>query len=245
MLASTANIRDRVKIMGNNHVIERVVKHKKFKRQEHGFTMVELLIVLALLAVLVAVVVVGVVGFMGRGAQSGYNMEKRNLKTAVGAFYSDKHVYDPANGWNEADSAASPDFRFPTSDGLLSDVYTGEALEIGGQRVNILMRAADSPAETTDVEDAAIWMGLLVNAPGSGASGTDVAPGDKNSPLAGENGLYIFEVPKSCSIYNYSLGKGTYTWIVDKLGTVYGVFPFDNDGDGVDEWYVGFSGAYP
>ena len=196
----------------------------------------------AILGILVAVVVVSVVGFMGRGAETGYNGDEHNLKTAVAAFVADKHVRDDVNGWNEADSTDPPDFKFPTLNGSYSALYTGDAVEVGGQNVHILMKAADTPAETTDVEKAAIWMGLLVNEPGSGVNPDDK---DTSAPLAEEHGLYINEVPESCSLHNSSKGKGTYTWIVGSGGSIYGLFPFDGDGDGANEWYIGFSGSYP
>jgi hypothetical protein len=83
-------------------------------------------------------------------------------------------------------------------------------------------------------------MGLLVNQPGSG-SGIAPVPDtkDNSAPLFGENGLYLMEVPESCSAYNSSSGKGTYTWIVGRDGKVYGVFEV------CCVWYVGYSGKYP
>ena len=197
----------------------------------------------AILGILVAVVVVSVVGMMGRGGKSGYDGDVHNLKTTVAAFYGDKHVYDSRvnYGWNEAGSTATPDLKFPTRSGTYSDLYAGDAVEIGGERVHILMEASDnSVAEPEDVVEAAIWMGLLVNERGTGTGKFPVLDTKDNSaPLAEEEGQYITEVPESCSIYNSSAGKGTYTWIVGNAGVVCGVFQ-----DGAT-WYIGFSGAYP
>ncbi len=208
------------------------------KRQESGFTLVEILIVVAIFALLVAVVVPSVEGMMGRGSDRGYDLDERSLQQAVAAFYSDRHVYDPVNGWNEVGSTATPDFKFPTRSGSFSELYPGDAVEISGQAVKRLMEASDdSAAEPEDVVEAAIWMGLLVNEPGTG---TNPASKDNSAPLATEEGLYIQEVPESCSaVYNSSKGKGTYTWIVGNYGRVYGVFQ-----DGAS-WYIGFSGSYP
>jgi type II secretory pathway pseudopilin PulG len=201
--------------------------------------MLELLVVIAILVVLVAAVVVSLLGFKGRGSQSTYSTDGSTLQTAVSAFYSDKHAYDPVKGWNEASGRA--DFSFPTRNGRSSSLYLGDAVNVNGQSVYLLMNASnDSLANADDVIKAAIWMGLLVNGPGSGTGIAPVADTKDNSaPLAGENGPYLNEVPKSCSTYNSLLGKGTYTWIVGKDGRVYGVFVKDCI------WYQGYSGAYP
>ena len=94
-------------------------------------------------------------------------------------------------------------------------------------------------ATTEEIREAAIWMGLLVNQPAFGQPGNDTAPGDDSSPLEGELGPYLQEIPESCSVYNSSAGLGSYTWIVGELGRVYGAY-FEND-----RWYAGFSGRYP
>jgi hypothetical protein len=105
-----------------------------------------------------------------------------------------------------------------------------------------------NPAETADILEAAIWMGLMTKGPGDGditGLGADTAPGDANSPRAGEQGPYLNPLPKSCSLNNSSNGSGTITWIVGEGGRVYGVFSSDENGDGDDEWYAGFGGRYP
>jgi hypothetical protein len=177
------------------------------------------------------------VGMMGRGSDRGYGLDERSLQQMVAAFYADRHVYDHVNGWSEAGSTAVPDFKFPTQTGLSSVLCPGDAVEIGGQTVHSLVKCSDgTPPGSLDVPEAAIWMGLLVNEPGTG---TNPDSKDNSAPLVTEDGQYIQEVPESCSIYNSSKGKGSYTWIVGNYGRVYGVFQ-----DGAS-WYIGFSGAYP
>ncbi|MBI2305568.1 MAG: prepilin-type N-terminal cleavage/methylation domain-containing protein [Chloroflexi bacterium] len=77
----------------------------KVKRggQEKGFTLVEMLIVLALLGILVAIVVPNVTGFLGRGKSQAYESDRRVVQAAVDAYYTDtkratKRVYPTANG---------------------------------------------------------------------------------------------------------------------------------------------------
>lgn len=194
---------------------------------------------LLILGVLAAIVTVSVVGLLGHGEEEGYGVEERNIQLAVVTFYADVHAYDVTDGWNEDSSAAV--HNYPTASGQASGLYRSETEStINAQSVYRLMEGTDDPADDDDVADAAIWMGLLVNGPGSGQAGIDIAPGDDNSPLQGESGPYLQEVPNSCSTYNSSTGSGTYTWIVGSYSKVYGVFQRDTD-----EWYAGFNGTYP
>jgi len=59
------------------------------RRDERGFTLVELLIVLIILALLVAIVIPAISGFLGRGRQESFNGDRRNLQAAVDAYYTD------------------------------------------------------------------------------------------------------------------------------------------------------------
>jgi len=128
---------------------------------------------------------------------------------------------------------------YPTTTGTASNLYLGNETSIGKYKVNEVWSAPGTPATTPEIENAAIWMGLLVNGPGYGSPGPDVAPGNNNSPLAGEHGPYLNPLPKSCSRYNSSHGTGTITWIVGAYNRIYGVF----EQGGV--WYAGFGGRYP
>lgn len=60
-----------------------------FKRGEKGFTLVEIIIVLAVLAVLAAVVIPNVTGFLGRGKARGWDADRGILQAAVDSYRTD------------------------------------------------------------------------------------------------------------------------------------------------------------
>jgi prepilin-type N-terminal cleavage/methylation domain-containing protein len=213
------------------------------RKEENGFTLVELLMVVMLLGILAAIVIVNIVGLVGRGERESFELDERTIQTAVSAFYADTHAYSHVNGWNEATGNGTFFHGYPTASGRYSSLYRGDWTEVNGYNVCVVMDSSDgAPATANDIVAAAIWMGMLCNAPGDGditGAGPDVAPGDANSPLRDEHGPYLNPLPRSCSQNNNSGGSGTTTWIVGEYGRVYGVF----EQDGV--WYAGFGGRYP
>lgn len=58
-------------------------------RKDKGFTLIEILIVLAVLGILAAVVVPNMTGFLGRGKDRSYEADQRIVQTAVDAYYTD------------------------------------------------------------------------------------------------------------------------------------------------------------
>ena len=62
---------------------------KGSRRSQEGFTLVEIMVVLAVLAILAAVVIPNVSGFLTRGKDSAYTADQRLLQAAVDAWRSD------------------------------------------------------------------------------------------------------------------------------------------------------------
>ncbi len=188
-----------------------------------------------ILGILAGVVVVNVTGLTGRGEAESYANDLGTIQTVVSAFYADTHAYSSTSGWNEAGNYTSV-HNYPTATGTDSALYLGNEVRIGKYAVYVVMDGNDSKEATTnDITAAAIWMGLLVNGPGTGTADTM----DNSAPLKGESGPYLNPLPRSCSTHNFSKGTGTITWIVGAYGRVYGVF--ENSGN----WYAGYGGKYP
>ncbi|MBI4180966.1 MAG: prepilin-type N-terminal cleavage/methylation domain-containing protein [Chloroflexi bacterium] len=59
------------------------------KRGEKGFTLIEIIIVLAVLGILAAVVVPNVSGFLGQGKERGWGTDRNTLQASVDSYRTD------------------------------------------------------------------------------------------------------------------------------------------------------------
>ncbi|MBI2304223.1 MAG: type II secretion system protein [Chloroflexi bacterium] len=104
-----------------------------YRKGQQGFTLVEILIVLALLGILVAIVVPNVTGFLGRGKDRAYESDRRVIQGAVDAYYTDtkratKRVYPTGTGISSDTPSTTV---YINMDHLISEGYLNKVPESG------------------------------------------------------------------------------------------------------------------
>ncbi len=75
-----------------------------FKRGEKGFTLIEIIIVLAVLGILAAIVIPNVSGFIGTSKERGWQADKNVLQAAVDSWRTDFTQRGSGDKWPVADN---------------------------------------------------------------------------------------------------------------------------------------------
>ncbi len=125
------------------------------KRFSGGFTLVEILVVLALIGVLAMVVVPNLGGLVGRGSEQAYNSDRSAIQAAVDSYYTDpttrvdgarQYPTKSGSGTNPTYSAGtwSSDGGFIYFDKIIDKGYMSDAPTSAGYQNRVV--ATPTPA---------------------------------------------------------------------------------------------------
>ncbi len=157
-----------------------------FKRGEKGFTLVELIIVLAVLGVLAAVVIPNVTGFLGRGKERAWGADRDILQAAVDTYRTDigKRAGNPwptlggligtpadCNGTDNASdgdytSVGDKDINLETGEDLNSFIDIGLLADEGYLKSASDAKSADTRLNTTATNTVSGSYGWYINSKG-------------------------------------------------------------------------------
>ena len=98
---------------------------KAIMRGQKGFTLIEILIVLALMAVLAAIVIPNVQGFLGRGKDDSYKVDKKTLQAALDGYYTKNSAY-PSVGTNKSGLPTPSNNSYVDMSTLITDKYLND-----------------------------------------------------------------------------------------------------------------------
>lgn len=202
-------------------------------RGEKGFTLVELLIVLAILAVLAAVVIPNVTGMLGKGQKQSYETDAKTIQSGVMAY-----IIDVRNGGDPADaghyipvvSTTGLGIKQTATDDTLYRFTLGasptafpNAYEV--TRIESKGASGWTPVITFNVAVAAIQMGWLAEKQGD------------------DPGPYLDKIPASAgSLNGATTTPGSYVWVVDYSGKVFAFYATDVVTSG---YVAGYAETYP
>ncbi len=222
----------------------------RMRRSQDGFTLIEIIVVVAILGILAAILVPTVTGLLSEGDETALNADVEITGLAVAEFKLDRHVGpDGTPEWGADGTGAKR--LFPTNTGLVGDLELNPATTDADFVSNLIVStyvpgpSFGAPANASDVQDAMVWMGLIVNEPFTQSGAPQQTTGDAR-PKTNEDGQYIPDFPASAHSDNTaadpsgSRTNGTYHFVVLQTGDVVAVYQ-----GGDSNWYAGFNDVYP
>ena len=195
---------------------------------QRGFTLIEVIVVVAFLATLAAILIPSVTGIIARGEKVSIQADVDVVELSVNRFRLGPHRGpDATPKWG----VESPGGFYPTSTGGPGDIELNRDEDdpdnLGNLRIDEFEAGpgTDGAAGDGEIDDALVWMGLLVHEAfddtGSGQEFTDDAHAQ-----GGEEGEFMPDFPQSAHADNTerqaggSYTDGAFRFVVLHNGTV-------------------------
>ena len=128
-------------------------KIKNILRKEKGYTLIEILVVMAILAVLAGVAIPNILSFMHNGVVESANTEAENIRVAISAYTYDKRP-DTVTG-TLGSNGSSPDGT------LNDDDYMGTYILNGVGTIQALYYITDGVIVNADPHPEKKWKDLI------------------------------------------------------------------------------------
>ena len=213
----------------------------------NGFTLIEVIVVVAILGILAAILIPTLTGLLGEGEEAALSGDVSSVQLAADEFTFDRHAGpDISKEWG-----LEPKRRLsPTEDGEVGDIELNVDEEDPGQpgnlRVHVFIAGPSIGATATDdqIDDSLVWLGLLVQEPHDVSGAAQQTTGDA-SPQGNEEGGYLPEFPESAHADNTardpsgSYTDGSYRYVLLHNGKIAAVYKSDAN------WYAGYDDVYP
>jgi prepilin-type N-terminal cleavage/methylation domain-containing protein len=218
------------------------------RSSQSGFTLIEIIVVMAILGVLAAILVPSVTGLLGKGDVAALEGDQTAVALAVDEFKLDRHK--GPNGTPEW-GAGSNCRCYPTEDGETGHLELSTSIEdpavSGNFRIDAYAAGSTTGGTATDddIVDSLIWIGLLVNEPFT-ASGAALQETGSAHPQGGEDGQYLPSFPTTAHASNTvdqtgtaSFTSGSYHYVLLQNGRT--VIAYKSGG----AWYNGYNNVFP
>lgn len=161
-----------------------------FKRGEKGFTLIEIIIVLAVLGVLAAVVIPNVQGFLSRGKARGWDADRNILQAAV-------------DGWR-TDISNRRGNPWPISDNLTIGVPTDNSTPTDGAANGSFTELHDAKNGIIDISK--LSTGAFIR----GADSVQSADTDNHLSATNSGGSYVWYIDSNGIVKSYHWADGAW-----------------------------------